>query len=106
MHNPEPVLENETRKILWAFKIQTNHLISARRLGLEIVNKKKGAYRIVDIALPADHRMKLKESEKRDKYQDIAQELNNMWNVKVTVIPIIIGALGTVTKRLIKRLDD
>ena len=28
------------------------------------------------------------------------------WNIKVTVIPILIGALGTVTKGLVQRLED
>ena len=31
MHNPEPVLKNVTRKILWDFEIQTDHLILAKR---------------------------------------------------------------------------
>ena len=30
MHNLEPVLQNETHKILWDFEIQTDHMISAR----------------------------------------------------------------------------
>ena len=38
MHNPEFVLENETHKPLWDFEIQTDHLISARRQDLVIVN--------------------------------------------------------------------
>ena len=29
-----------------------------------------------------------------------------MWNIKMMLIPIIIGSLGTVTKRLIKGLAD
>ena len=41
MHKPIFVLENETRKLHWVFEIQTDHLISARRLDLIIVNKKK-----------------------------------------------------------------
>ena len=41
MHNPEPVLENDTHKLLWDFDIQTDHLISARRPDLIIINKKK-----------------------------------------------------------------
>ena len=42
MHNPAPVLENDTHKLLWDFDIHTNHLISARRPDLIIINKKKG----------------------------------------------------------------
>ena len=41
MHNPESVLENEMQKILWDFKIQTDHLISARRPDIVRVEKKK-----------------------------------------------------------------
>ena len=38
MHNPEPVLENDTHKLLWDFDIQTDHLISARKTDLIIIN--------------------------------------------------------------------
>ena len=50
----------------------------------------------MDFAVPADHKVKLKESEKRDKYLDFARELKKLWNMKDIVIPIVIGALGTV----------
>ena len=46
---------------------------------------------------PANHRVKLKESGKRNKYLDLARELKKLRNMKVTVIPIVIGALGIVT---------
>ena len=55
---------------------------------------------------PADLRVKLKESEKKDKYLDLARELKKLWNMKVTFIPIVIGVLGIVTKVLIKGLED
>ena len=41
MHNPVPVLESDTHKLLWDFNIQTDHLIPARRPDLIIINKKK-----------------------------------------------------------------
>ena len=62
--------------------------------------------KIVDFAVPADHRIKLKQCEKRDKYLDLARELKKLWNMKVTFIPIVIGAFGTVTKGLLKGLED
>ena len=43
---------------------------------------------------------------RKDKYQDLASELKKLWNMKTTVIPIVIVALGTVTKGLIRRLGD
>ena len=43
----------------------------------------------------------MKESKKRDKYVDLAREMKKLWNMKVTIIPIVIGAHGTVTKGLV-----
>ena len=41
MHNPAPVLENDTHKLLCDFNIQTDHQIPARRPDLIIINNKK-----------------------------------------------------------------
>ena len=106
MHNPAPVLENDAHKLLWDFDIQTDHLISARRPDLIIINNEKKICKIVDFAVPADHRIKLKECEKRDKDLNLARELKRQWNMKVTIIPIVIGAFGTVTKGLLKGLEN
>ena len=48
-------------------------------------------------AIPADYRVNLKENEKGDKYLDFTRELKKLWNMKVTVIPTVIGPLGMVT---------
>ena len=80
MHYPDPVLDNEKHKILWGFAIQMYHLISARRLDLVIVSKKKKkrTYRITSFAAPADLKVRITESEKKDKYQHLARELKNL----------------------------
>ena len=61
---------------------------------------------MVDLVVPADHRLKLKEIEKRNKLIDFTRELKNLWNMKVTVMPIVIGALVTVAKGLVQVLED
>ena len=48
--------------------------------------KKKRTRQVVDFAVPAEQRVKLKESEKRDKYLDLAREMKKLWNMKVTVM--------------------
>ena len=48
MQNPASVLENDAHKLLWDFDIQRDHLISARRPDLIIINKKKKSCKIVD----------------------------------------------------------
>ena len=40
MRNSESFLKNETHKILWDFKIQTDYLIPTRRSNLLIIEKK------------------------------------------------------------------
>ena len=122
MHNTASIIENYT--LLWDFDIQTDHLISVRRTDLIMVlklrynqwryltrkgkhkKKKKGTCKIVNLAVPADHRIKLKECEKKDKYSDIARELKKPWNMKVTIISNVTGAFGKVTKGLLNGLED
>ena len=60
----------------------------------------------MDFAVPADHKIKLKENEKKDKYLDLVRGLKKLWNMKVMVLPIVIGVLGTVTKGLVKGQED
>ena len=73
MHNPAAVLENDTHKLLWDFDIQMDPLISARRPDLILINKKKKKRicKIIDFAVLADHKIKLKECEQNDKYLDL-----------------------------------
>ena len=86
---------------LW---LQTDHLISARRTDLIIINKKKENSQNCRLCGPG--RIKLKDYEKKDEYHDLARELKKRWNIKVTIIPIVIGAFDTVTKGLLKGLED
>ena len=86
--------------------IQTDHLISVWWPDLLVINKKKGTCKIVDFAVPADHRVKLKENEKKNKNLNFSRELKKLWNMNVTIIPIVIGVFCTVTKRLLKGLED
>ena len=41
MPNPDSALENEMQKVLWDFEIQIDHIFSARRANLVLVNKKR-----------------------------------------------------------------
>ena len=67
--------------------------------------KKKRTCRIVDLAVPADYGVKLKQSEKKDTNVDLARELKKSWNMKVTGIKIVVDALGTINKGLVLGLE-
>ena len=93
MHTQESVLENETHDIFWDIEMQTNHLILARRPNLVIANKKKTQKILVDFVILMDYRLKIKENEWRYSFLDLAREHKTLWNMKVTMMPIIIGTL-------------
>ena len=87
----------------------TDHRISDRWADLMIISKKKKKKKKrenVQNCVPADNRIKLKESEKKYMYLELTRELKKLWNMKVTIIPIVIGAFDTVNKGLLKGLAD
>ena len=105
-HEPESVVENDTCKVLWDFTIQTDHVIEARRPDLILIKKEENNCIIVDFAIPYDTRIEQKEKEKVEKYQDLKRELQKLWNMKVKVVPIVIGALGTPPKDIKSRVEE
>ena len=106
IHNSESVLENETFKLCWDFEIQTSHLISARRPDFIIINNKERELAKLWTLLSQLTTVKLKISEKKDKNLDLLGNWKKTWNKKVTFIPIIIGALDSVTEGSLKGLKD
>ena len=92
IQNPESVIENKTHKILWDFEIQ--------------MTRPSDSKKTPPFTVPSDRGVKLKESEKWEKYLDLARKLKKLWNMRVTVIPIVICSLTTVIKGLVHGLED
>jgi len=54
---------------------------------------------LIDVAISGDRNViKKKEAAKILKYKDHTKKIQRMWNVKAKVIPVIIGATGTISK--------
>ena len=53
---------------------------------------------LIDVAISGDRNVIKKEAEKILKYKDLTIEIQRMRNVKPKVIPVIIGATGTISK--------
>ena len=60
----------------------------------------------MDFVVPAYLRVKLKDNEKNDKYRDLAKVLNKLWDMKLTLIKIVIDVLNTVIKGLVQGLVE
>ena len=71
-----------------------------------VLGKKERSCKIIDFAVPADSRIVEKEKDKIEKYQDLARELQKIWNVKVKIIPLLVGTLGALSKQFGNRLKQ
>ena len=85
--------------------MQTEHLILTRRPDPVKTNKKEN---LLNSGLCC-RSGPLKENQrkrKRVKYLDLTRELEELGNTRVTVIPIVIGALWSIPKSLIRGLEE
>jgi len=61
-----------------------------------IPDNEKGTCMLIDVAISGDINVIKNEAENILKYKDLTIEIRRMWNVKTRVIPVIIGATGTI----------
>ena len=80
-------------------------MISARRPDIVVINKLDNTAQLIDVFIPADCHIVSKENEKIEKYQDLRIELERLWQKKTFVIPIVIGALGALSKKFSHHVD-
>ena len=80
-------------------KFQADEIMKHSRPDLVVLKKESRHRKIIDVSCPFDTRVVEKEKEKVNEYQDLKWELNRICSCsEVMVIPIVIGALGTVSK--------
>ena len=101
---PDNVLENEDYiTMLRDFIIRTDHEIKVWRSDLLVTDKTENNYQIIDVPIPDDGRVGAKEEEKVEKYH-LEREIRKMWGIRTKMIPIVLGALGTILLRLKENL--
>ena len=71
-----------------------------------VINKKENTAQVIDFAIRYDSKVASKETGKIEEYQDLIRELKKLWDMKIVIISIVKGALGTTPKTLPKRLKD
>jgi len=76
--------------------------VTANRPDIIIKNKKEKTCTLIDMAISADRNVVRKEAEKKLKYKSLCIEIQRMWNLKCTIVQVIIGATGIVTRSLKK----
>ena len=104
-HIPKPVCEDGDVTVLWNHAVHTDREVTANRPDIIIKNKKEKTCTLIDVAIPAGRNVVQKEAEKKLKYKSLCIEIQRMWNLKCTIVPVIIGATGIVTRSLRKNLE-
>jgi len=87
-------------------QVRTDRTLPNNKPDVTIRENKKGPRMLKAVAIPGDRNVIKKEAEKILKYKDLALEIQRIWNVKVKVIPVIIGATGTISKSLRRYLSN
>jgi len=101
----KPVCEEGDVTVSWNQAVHTDREVTANRPDVIIGNKKEKTCTLIDVAIPADRNVVQKEAEKKLKYKNLCIEIKRMWNLKCTIVPVINGATGTVTRSLSKNLE-
>ena len=94
----QPVVEGENTMILWDFPINTDRAILANRPDIVIKDYKSRTCLLIDMKIPTDRNISVKDFDTLSKYKDLQIEIERMWRFKTTVIPVVVGALGMIKK--------
>ena len=107
-HVPKSVETSQGGKVTisWNQQIQTDRTISNNKPDIIIRDNEKGTCVLIDAAISGDRNVIKKEAEKILKCKDPTTQIQRMWNVKTKVIPVIIGATGTVSHLFRKYMSN
>ena len=86
--------------VLWNQAVHTDREVTANRPDIIIKNKKEKTCTLIDVAIPADRNVVQNEAEKKLKYKSLCIEIQRTWNLKCTIIPVITGGTGIITRSL------
>ena len=101
---PEKVVRNDFDKTVWDFPIQVDKNLHHNQLEIVLINYKEQTSLLIDITVLKDENIQDKKLEKIGKYQSLKIELEQLWNVKIMVISVVVGALGAIANRLLSWL--
>ena len=104
MHKPKSVPKNETHKILWDFEILTYHRKPARKSNIVVKKEKKRNLANSELCSPGGQQSE--NQRKREERRVPCQRTKKLWNTESMEMPIIIGALGTAPKCLVRGLKE
>ena len=87
-------------KILWDACIKVDTQIEHWRTDIVVMEKNAKKCLIIDVACPVDNNLILKRNKKLNNYSKLQLEIARMGDKETLIVPIIIGALGSIPNDL------
>ena len=84
--------------------VHANRTITANRPDIIVKNLTHFTCKLIDMTIPSDRNIVLKETEKKSKYKYLELEIQRMWHMKTKLVPVVVGALGTIKKGMIENI--
>jgi hypothetical protein len=78
--------------------VQTDSTIPNTKPDITFRDNKNGTWMLIDVVISGDKNVIQQEPENILKYENRTSDIERMWNLNVKVIPVIIGATGTICK--------
>ena len=104
-HHPDRLVEMDGITMMWDTVILTAKKIVANRPDICFRNKKTNTCLLVDISCPTESNIARKQAEKLTKYSDLRVNISCMSQCRTLVVPVVLGALGTVHVGIARWLD-
>ena len=103
---PESVTHNKDSKftIMWDMPVNTDRTRTANRPDIIIKDSVNSTCELLDMSIPSDRNIARKEIEKKGKYKDLELEIQRTCQMKTEVIPVFVGALGTIKKGMVENI--
>ena len=80
--------------------------MTANRPDIIVKDSVNSTCKLIDMTVPSDRNIELKEIEKKSKHKDLELEIQRIWHMKTVVIPVVVGALGTVKKGMVENTKE
>ncbi|XP_044760152.1 uncharacterized protein LOC123317613 [Coccinella septempunctata] len=104
---PQALTENEHTKIYWDLTVITDRGTEHNRPDIVVWNKTKKTAVIIDFAVPLDQNLSKAYAEKIAKYEPLARQIKDMWQLeRVDIKPLIISCNGLVHQKTTKHITD
>ena len=84
--------------------IHSDRTKAVNRPDIVLKNKKDKTCLLIDMTIPLDTNTSVKTTENLTKYKDLEIEVEQIWGLKTTTVPVVMGTLGTIKKDMENRI--